>query len=141
MCYMHIPGLGRERYARATSQFKRGLVKTSAARVVMRDNCKKRFFFPTKSSCPANSCPERNSCPIFLKLSQNVLCNVYELMLRFEEDRTSLNASLDRPPEALENGSFGDFFGCPAIGCPELKSQPIFLKLSQNVLCNVFEHM
>ena len=80
MCYMHNPGLAGEIYARAGSQCKRGLVKTSAARVAMRDNCTKRFFFPTKSSCPANGCPERNSCPIFLKLSQNVLCNVYELM-------------------------------------------------------------
>ena len=77
---MHNPGLAGEIYAKANSQCKRGLVKTSAARVVMRDNCTKRFFFPTKSSCPANGCPERNSCPIFLKLSQNVLCNVFEHM-------------------------------------------------------------
>ena len=46
---------------------------------------------------------------------------------------------MNRPPEALENDRFWNFFGCPAIGCPERKSQLIFLILSQKLLRNVFE--
>ena len=62
-----------------------------------------------------------------------------EFLWKYGESLTSFKASLDRPPEALENGRFCNFFGCPAIGYPERNSCPIFLKLSQKLLCNVFQ--
>ena len=90
-------------------------------------------------SCQAIGCHERIPEPILLKLSQKTLCYVIELVRSFEEVPKRLKASLDRPPEALENGRSCNFFGCPAIGCPERNSCPIFLKLSQKLLCNVVE--
>jgi hypothetical protein len=93
------------------------------------------------TSCPAIGCPERKSQPIFLKPSQNMLCNVFELIRRLEEVPTSLKASLDRPPEASKNGRFWNFFGCPAIGAGARNSGPIFFNPSKTSLCNVFESM
>ena len=93
------------------------------------------------TSCPAIGCPERNSSSIFIKPSQNTLCYVFKHMWRFEEVLKSLKSSLDRPPEALKNGRFWNFLGCPAVGAGARNSRPIFLNPSEKSLCNVFDPM